>query len=98
LTLLADVDSHSAKVSGKLAIARRALVRRATYNGCTSSQHSLLASAASAGQKYAFGAVSDYAGSHTSSTIWFGAYTTERHNTVVSHFSAINGSSFPFLN
>ena len=97
-TLLANVDSHSAKVSGTLAAARRALVRRATYNGCTPSQKTLLASAAAAGQKYAAGAVS-YVGSLTSSTnrytTWFGAYTTERHSTIVSHFSAINGSSFP---
>jgi len=96
-TLLANVDSHSAKVSGKLAVARRALARRATYNNCTSSQQSLLASAASAGQKYAADAYS-YASSHNSSTTryttWFGAYTTERHSTVVSHFQAISSHSF----
>ena len=96
-TLLASVDSHSAKVSGKLAVAPRTVVKRATYNGCTSSQQSILASAASAGQQYATGAYS-YARAHTSSTsrytTWFGAYATARHSTVVSHFQAISGHSF----
>jgi hypothetical protein len=52
-TLLADVDSHAAKISGKLAVARRALVKRATFNGCNSSQQSLLLSAAKDAQNYA---------------------------------------------
>ena len=96
-TLLADVNSHAAKISGKLAVARRALVKRATFEGCDSSQQSLLLSAASAAQNYAGGAFS-YASSHTSPTprytTWFGAYTASRHNTVVSHFSKIKGNTF----
>ena len=96
-TLLADVDSHSAEISGKLAVARRAVVKRATYNGCTSSQQSLLVSAAAAGQKYAAGAYS-YASAQTSSTsrysTWFGAYSTARHTTVATHFQAISSHSF----
>jgi len=96
-TLHADVDSHSAKLSGKLAVARSTLVKRATYNGCTSSQRSSIVSAASAAQNLAARALS-YASSHTSSTprytTWFGAYTAARHSTVVSHYSAIDSTPF----
>ena len=96
-TLLANVDSHAAKISGKLVVARRALVKRATYDGCTPSEQSLLVSAAKAAQNYAAGAFS-YASSHTSPTprytTWFGAYTPPQHSTVVSHFSNINANDF----
>jgi peptidyl-Lys metalloendopeptidase len=100
-TLHADADSYSAKISGKLAVARSTLVKRATYNGCTSAQQSSIVSAASAAQNYAAGAFS-YANSLTSSTprymTWFGAYTAARHSTVVSHYSAINSIPFSSYN
>jgi len=95
-TLLADVNSHAAKISGKLAVARRTLVKRATFNGCTPSQETLLVSAASAAQNYASDTLS-YARSHASTpryTTWFGAYTTARYSTVVSHFSNISNNAF----
>ena len=96
-TLLADVNSHAAKVSGKLVVARRTLVKRAPYNGCTSDQKSLIDSAVSAAQILASDTFS-YASSQNSSTprykTWFGIYTTERHSTVVSHFSNIQGNDF----
>jgi len=96
-TLLADVDSHAAKISGKLAVARRTLVKRATYNGCTPSQQSLLEDAASVAQGYAAGALS-YASSPppptSRYTTWFGAYTPARYNTVASHFSNISANDF----
>ena len=96
-TLHADAGSHSAKISGKLAVARSTLVKRATFNGCTTSQQSLLLAAAKDAQNYA-GAAFSYASSHTSSTprytTWFGAYTAARHSTVVSHFSNIKDSDF----
>ena len=95
--LLANVDSHAAKISGKLAVARRAFVKRANYNGCTPDQQSLLVSAASAAQDYAASVLS-YVSSLTSSTTryetWFGDYTDSRHSTVESHFSNINGNDF----
>ncbi|RDB29715.1 Peptidyl-Lys metalloendopeptidase [Hypsizygus marmoreus] len=95
--IYADNEAHSAKLSGKLAIARRSVDKRATYNGCSSSQQSLLASAASAAQSYASNALS-YANAHTSAstryTTWFGTYTASRHTTVVSHFSKISGNTF----
>ena len=96
-TLLADVDSHAAKISGKLAVARRTLVKRATFTGCNSTQQILLLSAAKDAQNYTSGAFS-YASSHNSSTprytTWFGAYTAARHSTVISHFSNINANNF----
>ncbi|KIM40998.1 hypothetical protein M413DRAFT_411996 [Hebeloma cylindrosporum] len=96
-TLLASVHSHATKISGKLAVARPALVKRANYNGCSASQKTLISAAALVAQDYAAGALT-YAKSLTSSTTryttWFGAYNTARHSTVVSHFSAINDNRF----
>lgn len=57
--IYADAEAHSAKVAGQLAVARKsALSKRATFNGCTSSQQSLLLSAASAAQSYVAGSLS----------------------------------------
>jgi len=96
-TLLANVVSHSAKISGNLAVARPALVKRATFDGCDATQRTLLLQAAEAAHTYAVGA-SNYAKSHTSATprytTWFGAYNPARHSTVVSHFSAISSNKF----
>jgi len=96
-TLLANVDSHSAKISGNLVAARSARVKRAEFDGCTASQKTLLLQAAEAAHTYAVGAF-NYAKSHTSATprytTWFGAYNPARHSTVVSHFSAISSNRF----
>ena len=51
-------DAHTAAVSGKLAVARPTLAKRATYNGCSSSRQTSLVSAASAAQSYAASALS----------------------------------------
>ncbi|KAH8833066.1 peptidyl-Lys metalloendopeptidase [Flagelloscypha sp. PMI_526] len=96
--ITAKTESHSARVSGTLAVSRRSnLSKRISYNGCTSSRQSLLVTAASSAQTYAANALS-YASSHTSSTTryttWFGTYTTARHSTIVSHYTAISGGSF----
>jgi peptidyl-Lys metalloendopeptidase len=96
-TLLAKADSLTAKISGMLAVARPTLVKRATFNGCTPFEETSLLAAAEAAHIYATGAFA-YARSHTSATprytTWFGAYTSARHSTVVSHFSAISGNQF----
>ncbi|KAF9529058.1 hypothetical protein CPB83DRAFT_765596 [Crepidotus variabilis] len=97
-TVHADsATSHSAQISGPLAVARSTVEKRATYNGCSSSQQSSLVSAASAAQSYAASAYS-YANSHTSSTArfttWFGTYTTAHHTTITSHYQKISGNSF----
>ncbi|KAF5314762.1 hypothetical protein D9611_007174 [Ephemerocybe angulata] len=89
--------THKAHVSGRLSRAQRAVNKRASYNGCSSSRQTLLVAAASAAQSYAASAQS-YLSSHTSSTTryttWFGAYTSSRHSTVLSHFTAISGNSY----
>jgi peptidyl-Lys metalloendopeptidase len=87
-------DAHVAHVDGVLAVPRgHALRRRATYNGCSSSEQTSLKSAASAGNSYASGAAS-YASAHTASTTrfttWFGTYTSSRHSTVLSHYTKIS--------
>ena len=51
------VEAHTAQVSGKLAVARRSVARRATFEGCSSSEQSSLVSAASAAQTYAANAL-----------------------------------------
>ncbi|KAF9467834.1 hypothetical protein BDZ94DRAFT_1376555 [Collybia nuda] len=93
----ADAEAHTAKVSGKLASPRPSVDKRATYVGCSSSQQSLLVSAASGAQSYAANALS-YANAHTSATsrytTWFGTYTAARHSTITSHYSLISGNTF----
>jgi peptidyl-Lys metalloendopeptidase len=93
----ATVESHTARVSGKLAVSRPVIQSRATYNGCSSSQQSSLVSAASAAQSYAASALS-YLQSHTSATTryttWFGTYSSDRHSTVLSHFSHLSSNNF----
>ncbi|KAG6856943.1 hypothetical protein H0H87_011929 [Tephrocybe sp. NHM501043] len=93
----ATVEAHSAKLTGKLAVKRPAQVKRATYNGCSSSEQSSLVTAASGAQTYAANALS-YLNSHTSTTTrfvtWFGTYTAAHHTTVTSHFSKISSNTF----
>jgi peptidyl-Lys metalloendopeptidase len=93
----ADVEAHTARVSGKLTASRPAAEKRATYNGCSSSQQSGLVPAASTAATYAANALS-YLQSHTSSTsrfnTWFGTYTSAHHSTVLSHFTSINSNNF----
>ncbi|KAF8963005.1 peptidyl-Lys metalloendopeptidase [Flammula alnicola] len=97
--IYADSEAHAAKISGKLASTRPTptLAKRATYVGCSAARQTSLVAAASAAQSYAASA-SSYASSHTSSTTryttWFGTYTTARHSTVVSQFSAISSNTF----
>ena len=96
-TIEAKVEPYSAKISGRLAVAHSTLARRASFNGCSSSQQSLLVSAASAASKYA-GDAFVYVRSHTSPTprytTWFGTYTSARHGIVQSGFSAVSGNAF----
>jgi hypothetical protein len=58
-TIYADVSdaSHTAAVSGELAIARRSLEKRIAYQSCSSSEKTQLVSAAAAAQSYANAAV-----------------------------------------
>ncbi|KAJ7239243.1 peptidyl-Lys metalloendopeptidase [Mycena rebaudengoi] len=93
-TIYADLaDSHTAAVSGELAVARRSnsnLTKRIAYQSCSSSEQSLLVSAASGANTYAAGAVS-YLNSHTTTstrfTTWFGTFTSAHRSTVLSHYT-----------
>ncbi|CAA7264262.1 unnamed protein product [Cyclocybe aegerita] len=71
------LSAHKAHVSGKLAVARPDLSKRATYNGCSVARQDILTSAAKAAQTYTSSALS-YLTSHTSTssryTTWFGTY------------------------
>ncbi|KAL1739708.1 hypothetical protein HDZ31DRAFT_48938 [Schizophyllum fasciatum] len=95
--LEAETEAHSAKLAGKLAVARPALSKRANYNGCSSSQKSQIASAITAATKYAADSYS-YLSSHTSGTTryttWFGTYSSSRHSTVLSHFQHLHEGDY----
>jgi len=91
----ANNDASEVKVSGRLSVSRKE--KRASFQGCSSSQQTQLNTAATNGQKYAAGASSYINGisSGTSRyTTWFGAYTSTRRNLVASHFTSINSHSF----
>ncbi|KAL1951282.1 hypothetical protein VTO73DRAFT_431 [Trametes versicolor] len=94
----ADAEAHVAAVSGRLAIARRSqFSKRETYVGCSTSQKSALTTAAPNALTYATNAKS-YLTANTAATTryttWFGAYTTARHSTVLSHFTNLAGNSY----
>ena len=86
------------KLSGDLAArAPRDHDKRATFNGCTADQQSLLNTAAIDAQNYASSAFTAIQGTSSGTpryTTWFGAYNTGRKNTVQSHFGSINGNKF----
>ena len=96
-TIHPDVVAHTAKISGKLAVSRPVVEKRASYNGCSSAQQSQISSAITAAKTYASNAAT-YLSSHSSSstryTTWFGTYTSARHSVVESHFSNIAGNDF----
>lgn len=56
--LYADVETHAAKISGKLAIAKPAIQKRATFVGCSATRQTQLNAAASQAQTYAANALS----------------------------------------
>jgi len=102
-TIHADIpSSYSSRVSGKLAVTRPVLSRRAKFNGCSESQSSDLTTAAIDAQKYAEAALS-YSNSLAKSTdryqTWFGIYGASGLKTITDHYSHIsssNISSFSF--
>jgi len=60
IPIYADAEAHSASISGILAVTHptSASAKKATFNGCSSSQQTLLNSAASAAQSYVAGSLS----------------------------------------
>nr|P81054.2 RecName: Full=Peptidyl-Lys metalloendopeptidase; Short=MEP; AltName: Full=GfMEP; Flags: Precursor [Grifola frondosa]BAB82381.1 peptidyl-Lys metalloendopeptidase [Grifola frondosa] len=95
----ADAEAHTTAVSGKLAVVRATptLTRPVTYNGCSSSEQSALAAAASAAQSYVAESLS-YLQTHTAATprytTWFGSYISSRHSTVLQHYTDMNSNDF----
>ncbi|KAG8902137.1 hypothetical protein FRB99_004824 [Tulasnella sp. 403] len=88
--------SHVTRISGKLTpVTRRALeTGDITYNNCTSSQESLIATAAKSSQDY-IDAVNSYLSTLKKGTprwtTWFGNFTSSSKSTIVSHFSKMSG-------
>ncbi|KAI8981241.1 peptidyl-Lys metalloendopeptidase [Trametes punicea] len=95
----ANTGAHVATVSGKLAVARPtpAVTKREHYHGCSPSEEQAVAAAAPAAQTYVAHALA-YLENHTGPTprytTWFGAYTTERHSIVRTHFTHMDGNDF----
>ncbi|KXN83045.1 Peptidyl-Lys metalloendopeptidase [Leucoagaricus sp. SymC.cos] len=83
------VQAHSVHVSGRLAVARPTVEKRAWFTGCSAQQQKALYDASSAAQILAATAV-DYLQTHNESTTryttWFGEYTPARHDYVLSTF------------
>ncbi|KAJ3488200.1 hypothetical protein NLI96_g3033 [Meripilus lineatus] len=93
--IVAEVtEAHAASISGKLAVARPILQRRATFTG---NQNAFPRLSISHISHHAANALS-YLQSHTSATTryttWFGSYTSARHTTVQTHFSNLNGNTY----
>ncbi|CAE6488800.1 unnamed protein product [Rhizoctonia solani] len=92
----ASSNSHQFKLAGKLAVPHgytNSISKRAvTYTGCTSTQQSQIATAASSSNTYVANANSYLArisSGTTRYTTWFGTFSTSRYNTVVSHYKNI---------
>ncbi|KAG8760527.1 hypothetical protein FRC11_000270 [Ceratobasidium sp. 423] len=98
-TIEASTESKKVGLSGKLVSTRGlpriealSLSKRVSYVGCSSSQQSQIANAATAANNYVSGASSyleKISSGTTRYTTWFGAYDANRHSTVRSHFSLI---------
>ncbi|KJA28634.1 hypothetical protein HYPSUDRAFT_128952 [Hypholoma sublateritium FD-334 SS-4] len=99
---ISEASAFTASVTGNLVISRRedepsGLAKRATFVGCTTARQTLLNTAIASAETYAANAKS-YLSSHTTATTryttWFGAFTTARYQTVVSHFTLIDANNF----
>lgn len=94
--------AYTAAVVGNLAVARRdesvrGISKRATFVSCSSTQQTQLTTALASAETYASEAykyLNSISASTTRYATWFGAYTTSRHSTVLSHFSKIDGNDF----
>ncbi|KAF7355924.1 Peptidyl-Lys metalloendopeptidase [Mycena venus] len=99
VTIHADhADTHTAAVSGELAVSRRSsLGKRIAYQSCSSSEKTTLVSAASAAQTYANNAKSYLTTQTTTSTrfvTWFGTFTTAHHTTILSHYTKMAAATY----
>lgn len=98
-TIAADAQSHTLAVSGKLAsskgrpVKRSGLQRRGiSYNSCSSSEQSLIKTAASSSNTYVANASSYLSGISSGTTrwtTWFGTFTSSHFSTIKSHYANI---------
>jgi len=87
-------DVAKVKLSGDLAGSRRSLgdsdhTKRATFNGCSSTQQSAINAAVSSAQSYAsstYSYISGISSGTTRYTTWFGPYDASRKSTIQDHF------------
>ncbi|KAF8740052.1 hypothetical protein AX14_008960 [Amanita brunnescens Koide BX004] len=96
----ADTEHHIAKIAGTLARStadQPTIEKRAKFIGCSSSQESEITSAILTATQYAKKAF-NYLQAHLSGTpryaTWFGDFTDERRDAVISHFAHIHGNDF----
>ncbi|KAH7104632.1 deuterolysin M35 metalloprotease [Auriculariales sp. MPI-PUGE-AT-0066] len=79
------------------AISRRSLDKRISYDSCSSSRQSQIATAASSALTYATNAAA-YLTNHTTTstryTTWFGTFTSSRRSTVLSHYNNLKSHSW----
>ncbi|KAJ7881782.1 peptidyl-Lys metalloendopeptidase [Mycena olivaceomarginata] len=99
VTIHADhADTHTAAISGELAVARRSNVnKRIAYQSCSTTEKSQLVSAAAAAQTYANNAKSYLTAQTTTSTrfvTWFGTFTTAHHTTILSHYTKMAADAY----
>ncbi|KAL1696007.1 hypothetical protein GGG16DRAFT_44080 [Schizophyllum commune] len=96
-TVEANTSVHSAKLAGKLAVSRPRVTRRAEFEGCSDDQQSQINDAVGAATDYAANAF-DYLTANTQGTdrytTWFGEYSADRHDTVLSHFQKLHEGDF----
>jgi len=98
VNIYAKNDASEVNISGSLSVSRiQQRATLATFNNCTSSQQTQINTATTNGNTYAANAyayVNGIASGTTRYTTWFGAYTSSRYSTVVSHYKAISSHSF----
>ena len=89
-------DVVEVNLSGTLAVSR-ALTKRASFNGCSSTQQTQLNSAAAGAQTYAAKALSYISGissGTTRYTSWFGVYDSTRKSTVQNHYQLMSSHQY----
>ncbi|QRV93188.1 peptidyl-Lys metalloendopeptidase [Ceratobasidium sp. AG-Ba] len=97
--IYANLETAKVDVKGKLVSFKnaaipeaKALSKRASYTGCSSTQQSQVSSAISSGQSYASSSYSHLTSNPSGSTRytrWFGTFSTSRYNLVLNSFSRL---------
>ncbi|KAL1729952.1 hypothetical protein EV714DRAFT_250807 [Schizophyllum commune] len=97
IPLEASTSKHSAKLAGKLAVARLPISKRADFNKCNDTQSAQINDAIEAATNYAAEAY-EFLSDHNSTTkrykTWFGKFNTTRYDKVSSHFQHIHEGDY----